>query len=57
MYNATAYNNSYADSGLFHIQASSDPLQVRFEARRLLLNLDIIFAETLFGIYFALCRS
>ncbi|VDK57345.1 unnamed protein product [Anisakis simplex] len=28
MYNATAFNHAYADSGLFCIQASSDPLQL-----------------------------
>ena len=31
MYSATAYNHSYADSGVFCINASSDPSQVSIE--------------------------
>lgn len=29
MYNATAYNQTYADSGLFYIHASAPPSNVR----------------------------
>lgn len=44
MYNATAYNHSYADSGLFCIRASGHPDYVRIEFSILLArNTEILF--------------
>ncbi|VBB33840.1 unnamed protein product [Acanthocheilonema viteae] len=36
MYNAIAYNHAYKESGIFHIQASSDPSQIDETARVIL---------------------
>ncbi|KAM3728975.1 Mitochondrial-processing peptidase subunit alpha [Dirofilaria immitis] len=44
LYNATAYNHAYKESGIFHIQASSDPSRID-ETARVILEQFLLLSE------------
>lgn len=54
MYSATAFNLSYADSGIFYIQASSDPSKV---SNFYNLNMDHKFCNNFLLLYIKIIDS
>ena len=46
MYNATAYNHAYLDSGIFCIHASAHPSEVRLFVQQQLTVMSLVFGQT-----------